>query len=191
MFKGDVCRGVALLEFGGYYFDVDLQTLIDFREVLPPDTEFSTVHQATALHASWERGRQRWRSRIGDETRSGLFQAFIAVKPGHPVMRSYLDRLSLHYSGERLIRGGGIDGSFRGQVEHQQLQLGVYAMGEVFSRWRKAEAAEAAVGAVDETFRPSHGVAKVHMLVEVRMADHKHVPEIAAVPPQRGLGVSW
>ena len=38
-----------------------------------------------------------------------------------------------------------------------------------FKHAQKAPTAEAAVGAVDETFRPSHGVAKVHMLVEVRM----------------------
>ena len=73
-YRGDVCRGIALLRHGGYYFDVDLHTFGDFREVLPPDTEFSTCHQATTLHASWEGGVQRWRSRIADETRSGLFQ---------------------------------------------------------------------------------------------------------------------
>ena len=98
-------------------------------------------------------------------------------------------------------------------------RIGVYAMGEVFSRWRRAEA-EAAVavraaaaaaaaaasaanateggvvggggggGRLDQTFRADHGVAKVHMFVEVRMADYKHVPEIAIVPAQKGLGLS-
>ena len=100
-------------------------------------------------------------------------------------------------------------------------------MGEVFSRWRRAEAETAAAaaekaaaaaaekaaaanaagggvvvgfgggggggdrgGRLDQTFRADHGVAKVHMFVEVRMADHKHVPEIAIVPAQKGLGVS-
>ena len=126
MYRGDVCRGVALANHGGYYFDVDIQTLSDFREVLPPDTEFSTCHQSTALHASWEAGKQRWRSRIGDETRSGLFQAFIAAKPGHPVMMGYLDRLSRHYSGESTIRGaavGGIRGVNLGE-ENMMRQIG-------------------------------------------------------------------
>ena len=82
MYRGDICRGLALLKWGGYYMDVDLHPIIDFREVLPRETEFSTCHQANILRASWENGQRRFRSHIGDETRSGLFQAFIAVAPG-------------------------------------------------------------------------------------------------------------
>ena len=87
----------------------------------------------------------------------------------------------------------------------------MYAMGEVFSRWRRAETAAAAAsaaanaaeggvvvggggggggGRLDQTFRANHGVAKVHMFVEVRMTDYKHVPEIAIVPAQKGIGLS-
>lgn len=200
-------RGVALLTMGGYYFDVDLQVMTDFRDVLPADTEFATCHQATALHSSWEDGRQRWRSRIGSEAGSGLFQAFIAVTPGHALMRNYLRRLSLHYSGKMPIRGPG-GGDPRDKDEGLETQLGVYALGEVFSQWRRrtdtsnatnatdggeggdggGEKKKKKAGATDQTFRSSHGVSKVHMFVEVNMLDHRHIPEIAAVPPQRGIG---
>ena len=126
-------------------------------------------------------------------------------------MRDYLGRLALHYSGERPIRGNsGVGG--RGsdpEAEERLLQIGVYAMGESFNRWRRAEmdkamgAAAKAEGTTkggssggvstwhpEHSFRSNHGIAKVHMLVEVRMMDHRHVPAIADVPAQKGIGVS-
>ena len=195
MFKGDLCRGVILLTAGGYYFDVDVQAMADVRGFIPADATFATCHQATSLHPSWERGRQRWRSRIGDESASGLFQAFIAAAPGHPVMRAYLDRLSAHYSGAREIHGRRAiyHHPKDNDEEREMLQLGVYAMGEVFSRWRMANTGVedgGGGGYSSRQFRPNHGISGVHMFVEVSMVDHMHVPEIAAVPLQRGLGAA-
>ena len=48
-----------------YNMDVDLSPIIDFREVLPRETEFSTCHQSGILRAKWENGQRRFRSHIG------------------------------------------------------------------------------------------------------------------------------
>ena len=90
MFKGDMCRGAALYESGGVYFDVDLGVRTNVWEVLAPDTEFATIHAF-------------YKNRKYKDT--GFFQAFIAAAPQHPVLREYLDLFYEYYQGRHKVKG--------------------------------------------------------------------------------------
>ena len=75
MYKADLCRGVALYETGGLYFDVDLGVRQNVRPILDPDTEFVTIRvHKDSLHPG------------------GFFQAFIGVTPKHPIMKRYIEQ---------------------------------------------------------------------------------------------------
>ena len=99
MFKADLCRGAALLETGGLYFDVDLgvrQSLFgnsknsEEEEVdtsggggLLETTTFATVR----VHAQ-------------SKHPGSFFQAFIAATPRHPVILEYLVLFDEYYRGK-------------------------------------------------------------------------------------------
>lgn len=88
MFKADICRGAALYNLGGLYFDVDIEARVNIFDVLTPrSTEFvtPTVHK--------------------DSNWIGFFQAFIGVTKQHPVMKRYLDLFVKHYNGTRPVKG--------------------------------------------------------------------------------------
>jgi Glycosyltransferase sugar-binding region containing DXD motif len=69
MYKGDICRGAALYETGGLYFDVDIAVRMSVWALLNPTTEFITVIPAVG---------------------AGFFQAFIGVPRAHPIMARYM-----------------------------------------------------------------------------------------------------
>ena len=73
-YKGDMCRLAALYLYGGYYFDVDI-------EVIEP-----YVHNSTILFTT-----------VMDWDNIGIFQAFLASSPGHPVIKANLDVMLLFY----------------------------------------------------------------------------------------------
>ena len=45
MYKADICRGASLFLHGGWYFDVDLESLLPIKAFIRPDTDFITVHE--------------------------------------------------------------------------------------------------------------------------------------------------
>ena len=90
MFKADICRGTALYETGGLYFDVDLHVSFNLFDtyydknkkddiddqipVIPYETEFVVprVHRQSKYRRSF-------------------FEAFIGITSQHPTMKQYLD----------------------------------------------------------------------------------------------------
>ncbi|GAX11202.1 hypothetical protein FisN_9Hh299 [Fistulifera solaris] len=88
MFKADWCRGVALLEQGGVYFDVDLGVRQNVFEVLQTNTTLATVK----VHRQ-------------SQHPGAFFQAFIAVAPQHPVMQRYVDLFAEYYAGRNPAKG--------------------------------------------------------------------------------------
>jgi hypothetical protein len=95
MYKADICRGAALYNVGGLYFDVDLQARMNvFGAIHPPSTEFvtPTVHSKS----NWP---------------GAFFQAFIGVTRHHPLMMRYLELFLKHYNGI-----AGLEGSSKSDV---------------------------------------------------------------------------
>ena len=88
MYRGDVCRGAALLESGGLYFDVDLGVRGPVWEALSPTTEFATIQVYPKSN------------QVG-----GFFQAFIAATPGHLVLREYLHVFLEYYQSQEVVHG--------------------------------------------------------------------------------------
>jgi mannosyltransferase OCH1-like enzyme len=90
MCKADICRGAALYNLGGLYFDIDIQPRMNIFSVLQPlSTEFTTV----TVHKD-----SNWKG--------SFFQAFIGVTPKHPIMKRYLELFIQHYNGTRRIKKG-------------------------------------------------------------------------------------
>jgi len=75
MYKSDICRLAQLKLHGGYYSDSDLHVLRDMRDVVPPQASFASVISLQ---------------------KDGMFQAFLAAVPNHPIISKALD-LSLSY----------------------------------------------------------------------------------------------
>ena len=89
MYKADICRGAALYQTGGLYFDIDVETRgIPLWDVIAPMTEFVTV----LVHED--------SNHLG-----GFFQAFIGVVPRHPVMKRYLELFVEYYEGRVKVEG--------------------------------------------------------------------------------------
>jgi hypothetical protein len=89
MYKADICRGAALYETGGLYFDIDVETRnIPLWDVIAPHTEFVT----TLVHKD--------SNHVGS-----FFQAFIGVIPKHPVIKRYLELFVEYYEGKIEVKG--------------------------------------------------------------------------------------
>jgi len=88
MYKADLCRGAALYETGGLYFDVDIQARMSIWEVLKTSTEFVTVK----VHSQ-------------SKHPTGFFQAFIGVTKRHPMMKKYVEYFLEYYEGTRKVNG--------------------------------------------------------------------------------------
>lgn len=88
MYKADICRGAALYETGGLYFDVDIEARMPLFDAIAPSTEFVTtlVHKDSNHHG-------------------GFFQAFIGVTPRHAIMKRYLELFVKYYQGEVKVKG--------------------------------------------------------------------------------------
>ena len=89
-YKGDICRGAALIATGGLYFDVDMESRIDSRMLIRNDTRFVSPQIVN------ENGKPKNESAIG-----GFFQSFIAATPNHPIMREYLEQILFWYEAEQ------------------------------------------------------------------------------------------
>jgi hypothetical protein len=82
MYKADLCRGAALWETGGLYFDVDLGVRMNIWQVLNEATTFATVK----VH-------------FQSKHKGAFFQAFMAATPKHPVIRRYVELFLDYYQG--------------------------------------------------------------------------------------------
>jgi hypothetical protein len=109
MYKSDICRGAALWETGGLYFDVDLGVRMSVWNVLGTHTSFVT----SKVH---ERSKQK----------PGFFQAFIGSAPHHPILLRYLQLFVKYYEGELTLET-------RLEKEHKQL-LGVRLLHKAYSQ---------------------------------------------------------
>ena len=88
MYKADICRGAALYESGGLYFDVDIEARMSMFHVLHTQTRFVT----TLVHK--------------DSNHHGMFfQAFIGSTPQHPILKRYLELFVLYYEGKVDVSG--------------------------------------------------------------------------------------
>jgi hypothetical protein len=83
MYKADLCRGAALWETGGLYFDVDLGVRMNLWGVLNPNTTFATVQVYK-----------------GSKRAGSFFQAFMAATPRHPVILRYVELFLDFYRGK-------------------------------------------------------------------------------------------
>lgn len=88
MYKADICRGAALYETGGLYFDIDIEARMPMWDVIQQPTEFVTVlvHKDSNHHG-------------------GFFQAFIGVVPKHKVMKRYVELFVDYYEGRVKVSG--------------------------------------------------------------------------------------
>jgi hypothetical protein len=121
MYKADICRGAALYNAGGLYFDVDLQARMNvfdadlqarmnvFDAIHPPSTEFvtPTVHSKS----NWP---------------GAFFQAFIGITPHHALVMRYLELFTRHYNGM-----AGLEGSSKSDVVEKG-PLGVILLRRVY-----------------------------------------------------------
>ena len=89
-YKGDICRGAALVATGGLYFDVDMETIVDLRTLIRNDTRFVSPQIVN------DQGKPMDEARIG-----GFFQSFIAATPNHPILREYLDQILYWYEADQ------------------------------------------------------------------------------------------
>ena len=88
MYKADICRGAALYETGGLYFDIDIEARMPLWNAIHPTTEFVT----TLVH--------RDSNHLGN-----FFQAFIGVTGGNWAMKRYLELFVDYYEGRVKVNG--------------------------------------------------------------------------------------
>jgi mannosyltransferase OCH1-like enzyme len=75
-YKCDFWRYAVLYKEGGIYLDIDMISLKPFREFLKNTDRFVSVVDVKAL----------------TDLPCAIFQAFIAVEPGHPIMKYALEQ---------------------------------------------------------------------------------------------------
>jgi len=94
--KANICRIATLYDKGGYYFDTDMQVVkaVDIGK----DVTFMTPHEAKS---SWHNV-------------PGFFNSFIAVMPGHPMLRINLD-IFVQYYQENDTKGDNDKKTYKGQ----------------------------------------------------------------------------
>eukprot|EP00747_Dinoflagellata_sp_TGD_P134658 gnl/TRDRNA2_/TRDRNA2_175358_c6_seq3.p1 gnl/TRDRNA2_/TRDRNA2_175358_c6~~gnl/TRDRNA2_/TRDRNA2_175358_c6_seq3.p1 ORF type:complete len:339 (-),score=25.64 gnl/TRDRNA2_/TRDRNA2_175358_c6_seq3:284-1300(-) len=80
-YKLDVCRMAMLHQYGGYYFDNDIDMVGDVRSSIPGDATFVTALAAWQPH--------------GKNTK--VWNSFLAARPGHPVIVEALRRTIARY----------------------------------------------------------------------------------------------
>jgi hypothetical protein len=112
-FKGDVCRGAALYELGGLYFDLDTEPRVQLWNSIRPNSTFVVPKEYM----------KRPKSRF-------LFQAFIGSTPKHPIIWEYLQNFKSYYEGriekpqwELGVYFMGLAHQSAPNVDHSRVQL--------------------------------------------------------------------
>ena len=85
-YKGDICRVAALLDTGGYYFDVDIKVIEPV--LLEDEITFSSVREELKRKKAFN-----------------FFQAFLASAPNHPVLRETSRIMLDYYEGRHTLHG--------------------------------------------------------------------------------------
>mmetsp|Transcript_23182 Transcript_23182/g.41876 ORF Transcript_23182/g.41876 Transcript_23182/m.41876 type:complete len:470 (-) Transcript_23182:35-1444(-) len=89
MYKADICRGAALYETGGLYFDVDLEARMNVFEAMQHENADFVVPM---VH-------------VDSNHRGMFFQAFIGASPRHEIIRKYLDFFIDYYEHRHKVDG--------------------------------------------------------------------------------------
>mmetsp|Transcript_25623 Transcript_25623/g.35922 ORF Transcript_25623/g.35922 Transcript_25623/m.35922 type:complete len:214 (-) Transcript_25623:14-655(-) len=89
MFKADICRGAALYETGGLYFDIDLRARFTLWDAIRPN---HTSFVVPRVH-------------LESKHKGSFFQAFIGSIPHHPFLRRYLELFLQYYQGKFKVKG--------------------------------------------------------------------------------------
>jgi hypothetical protein len=72
-FKCDLWRYCILYVKGGAYLDIDLEPLVPLKEIIKPEDQFVSVVDRSIFN------------------NSGIYQAFLACVPGHPIIKTSLE----------------------------------------------------------------------------------------------------
>jgi hypothetical protein len=81
MYKGDICRIAMLHRFGGFYFDVDLETREPVYKLMNANTHFSTIRESSM------------NGETSLKPNGVFFQAFIASAPRHNILKNAYDAM--------------------------------------------------------------------------------------------------
>ena len=81
MFKADICRVAALWLTGGYYFDVDMETIKPMIYDNIPECSFGTAYTPDKF--------------------DGFFQSFLVAAPRHPVIKKVMSVLLDNYENSK------------------------------------------------------------------------------------------
>ena len=87
MYRGDVCRGAALYQTGGIYFDMDVVARMSMWDVIEKDVDFVVPQEPVKPDPKYRT----------------FYQAFVAATRRHPIIRTYLDLFEGFYN-KRLSR---------------------------------------------------------------------------------------
>jgi len=96
MYKADLCRGVALYETGGLYFDVDLGVRMNVWQALQEQEQQQKTGNPTQTTTTFATIRVHSQS----HHKGALFQAFIAAAPQHPILKRYVELFVDYYQGK-------------------------------------------------------------------------------------------
>jgi len=129
-FKSDMCRMAALYESGGFYMDNDLY--VESGNVI------HTVEKVKAKFAS-----------VVEMSDGGIFQAFLASTPKHPVVAESLTRMAKHYAGTYELKSHRLVGpcTLRDAIEALPAES-IYLFAEVGLPWHLHSTFSRAMAAV-------------------------------------------
>jgi Glycosyltransferase sugar-binding region containing DXD motif len=122
MYKGDLCRGVALVETGGMYLDVDLGVRMNLFRALQNTTTFATVRVHKRSH------------NVGS-----FFQAFMAAAPRHPILERYVDLFLDYYDGKLPQYRGKPLGVVLLKHAHDQVLAAMPALNATVELWQEVQ----------------------------------------------------
>lgn len=104
--KSDICRLAQLAVKGGYYTDNDMKAVQDVHEYIPAHTSFVSV--------------------VGGNEKYELFNSFIGVAPGHPIIYKAMNLTLEHYHNKKFNR-----------LEDSKvaIHLGPFMLGKAYKWW--------------------------------------------------------
>jgi hypothetical protein len=106
MFRADICRGAALYETGGIYFDVDLGLVPNNDNDDPHHDEHHHDGNAAAAVGLWkflQRNTTFCTVLVHEQSQhvGNFFQAFLASTPANPILYQYLQYFIEYYQQEQ------------------------------------------------------------------------------------------